>query len=388
MGTEILKADSLPTIDTSQAMPKTLGDDYGEMIENVNGFAQVFPEHKFLIIEALRQRGWVVGMTGDGVNDAPALKRADVGIAVEGATDTAAAAADIVLTAPGLSVMIDAIVISREIFQRIKNYLVYRVAVTFQLLMFFTLSVFVFRPRRFGFDDNDVQGGPLPEFFNLPVLPLVIIVILNDFAIISIAYDNVDASAIPEKWTLKVVFTVAVWLGMVAVGSQMLFLSLLMNGKKETSGFFSKFSYGQILTAMWLVLSLLDFMTVFSARVSSGFFFSRKPGKPLVMAALLAMGLSTVLAADWPFNDAPGATGLDMKSLSGTQIVVIWLYCTLCFLVQDSSKNVVYRVLLYFDFEGIRTAEELRVKRAKALRHDEGADEKSRGLSSPLLAQG
>ena len=83
-----------------------------------DGFAQVFPEHKFLIVEALRQRGWSVGMTGDGVNDAPALKKADVGIAVEGATDAARAAADLVLTAPGLSVIVDAIVISRCIFQR------------------------------------------------------------------------------------------------------------------------------------------------------------------------------------------------------------------------------------------------------------------------------
>jgi H+-transporting ATPase len=372
MGTEILKADSLPTLDTSKPMPKTLGDDYGEMIENVNGFAQVFPEHKFLIIEALRQRGWVVGMTGDGVNDAPALKRADVGIAVEGATDTAAAAADIVLTAPGLSVMIDAIVISREIFQRIKNYLVYRVAVTYQLLMFFTLCVFAFRPHHYGFTDDDVKpnDAELPDFFNLPVLALVIVVILNDFAIISIAYDHVSASAIPETWTLKVVFAVAVWIGTVAVCGQMTFLSILMNAHVEGGcdnkdcGFFADFTYGQIMTAIWLVLSLLDFFSVFSARCASGFFFSRKPGTPLVCAAIFAMVLSTILAAQWPFNGAPGATGLSMESLNSKQIAFIWAYCIGWFLAQDFTKYFFYQVLLSYDFEGIRTSEELRAERA------------------------
>ena len=276
MGTDILRADALPTLDPSQPLPKTLGEDYGEMIEGVSGFAQVFPEHKFLIIEALRQRGWVVGMTGDGVNDAPALKRADVGIAVEGATDTACAAADIVLTAPGLSVMIDAIVIAREIFQRIKNYLVYRVAVTFQLLMFFTLCIFFFEPAKFGFTDDDVKGDHLPDFFNLPVLALVLIVILNDFAIISIAYDYVEASSIPETWTLKVVFTMACWVGTVAVIGQMSMVGMLLNAHKNgDEGFLGSFSYGQIMTAVWLTLSLLDFLSVMSSRVAAGFFFSR-----------------------------------------------------------------------------------------------------------------
>merc|ERR1719390_206049 len=126
---------------------RNLGANYGGLVENADGFAQVYPDHKFTIIEILRQRGWVVGMTGDGVNDAPALKKADVGIAVEGATDAARAASDLVLTAPGLSVIVDAIVISRCIFQRMKNYVIYRVACTFQLLLFFFFAVFSFHPR-------------------------------------------------------------------------------------------------------------------------------------------------------------------------------------------------------------------------------------------------
>ena len=99
-----------------------------KLCEDVDGFAEVYPEHKFRIVELLQMAGHTVGMTGDGVNDAPALKKAQIGIAVEGATDAAVAAADIVLTEPGLSVIIDAIWLSRKIFQRMKNYLTYRVA--------------------------------------------------------------------------------------------------------------------------------------------------------------------------------------------------------------------------------------------------------------------
>jgi len=368
MGTDILKADALPMVDTTKAMPKTLGAEYGEMIENVSGFAQVFPEHKFLIIEALRQRGWVVGMTGDGVNDAPALKRADVGIAVQGATDTAAAAADIVLTAPGLSVMIDAIMISREIFSRIKNYLVYRVAVTTQLLMFFFLCIFSYNPADYGFKDHDAKGGDLPDYFNLPTLSLVLIVILNDFAIISIAYDYVEASVIPETWNLKVVFSIAAWLGGVAVAAQMTMLNILLANHDETGeddSFLAKFSYGQIQMAMWLTLSLLDFLSLFAARCADGFFFTRKLGPPLGAAAVFAMAVSTLLSAVWPFN--PVSEGIRMESLDAGQIGFIWAYCLGWFLVQDVSKWVVYRIMLHTDFDGIRSAEELRAKRAEAL---------------------
>jgi H+-transporting ATPase len=141
MGTNILGAEGLPSLNEDGSMPKNLGETLGKKALGVNGFAQVFPEHKFLIVEALRQLGCSVGMTGDGVNDAPALKKADVGIAVQGATDAARASADIILTAPGLSVVIEAIIISRQIFTRVKNFVIYRVACTLQLLFFFFIAV-------------------------------------------------------------------------------------------------------------------------------------------------------------------------------------------------------------------------------------------------------
>jgi H+-transporting ATPase len=140
----------------------------------------VYPEHKFLIVEALRQAGFACGMTGDGVNDAPALKRADIGIAVEGSTDAARAAADIVLTQPGLGVVVEAIVIARMIFQRIKNFINYRIAATLQLLTFFFIAVFVFDPSVYwGHHASSRVETKWPEFFSLPVLMLMLITLVR-----------------------------------------------------------------------------------------------------------------------------------------------------------------------------------------------------------------
>jgi H+-transporting ATPase len=184
MGDNINSAEGLPLLDPeTKAKPDNLGRDYGDLCLGSDGFAQVFPEHKYLIVECLRELGYKVGMTGDGVNDAPALKRADVGIAVAGATDAARAAADIVLTDDGLSTIIKGIVISRCIFVRIKNFITYRVAATLQLLVFFFIAVFVFKPNEYqpadgtpGYDKKD----DWPNFFSMPVLLLMLITLLND----------------------------------------------------------------------------------------------------------------------------------------------------------------------------------------------------------------
>ena len=149
---------------------------------------------KFLIVEVLQKANHIVGMTGDGVNDAPALKKADIGIAVQGCTDAARAAADIVLTSPGLSTIVDGILLSRQIFQRMKNYCVYRISCTIWILFFFAISICLYD-------------------FQIPVFVIVLISLINDGTIITIAYDNVLTSRLPESWDLPCVCGVAVALG-------------------------------------------------------------------------------------------------------------------------------------------------------------------------------
>merc|ERR1719343_804156 len=173
LGTLIENTQNLPSLSIEEMRAGVDLRKYGAQFELVDGFAQVFPEHKYLIVEALRQQGHLVGMTGDGVNDAPALKRADVGIAVCGATSAAQAASDIVLTQPGLSTIVSALFTSRKIFQRMKNFVIYRVACTQQLLLFFFFScVFI--------DPDKVSCGWGQTYFTIPVVALVSITILND----------------------------------------------------------------------------------------------------------------------------------------------------------------------------------------------------------------
>ena len=403
MGDNIADAQGLPTIQPGQAPPKTLGRDYGERIEASDGFAQVFPEHKFLIVEALRQRGWSVGMTGDGVNDAPALKKADVGIAVEGATDAARAAADLVLTAPGLSVIVDAIVIARCIFQRMKNYVIYRVSCTLQILLFFFFAVFAFHPQSYdeyniakfgaqkyaetqsvshqpyGFRMTEAERGlDIPANFNLPVIALVVIVILNDATIISIAYDHVYPSQLPERWNLPVLFVVAGWIGCVACISSLLLLHMALSSEDPDS-FIRLFcsqslSYGQVVAMMYLKISLSDWWTIFAAR-TQGPFWSRKPSRIVFAAATLATLVSTLFSVVWPFqhiefsqekwlhreeqNDAQ-LVGLEFE-----HVLFTWAYTLVFFLLQDAFKVLCYKLLYAFDVRGIRSEAEANEERVR-----------------------
>ena len=181
MGTDILDATGLGDVKKQETAQ------VAESIEKADGFAQVFPEHKFHIVDVLQKRGHIVGMTGDGVNDAPALKKADCGIAVSSATDAARAAAAIVLLTPGLSVIIDAIKESRKIFQRMNSYAIYRIAETLRVLFFMTLAILIF------------------NFYPLTAVMIVMLALLNDGAILSIAYDNVHYKNQPEGWNMRMV---------------------------------------------------------------------------------------------------------------------------------------------------------------------------------------
>ena len=191
--------ESLSSGRTSSSPIRFSGKDgAGEQLSRIiaaDGFARVFPEHKFKIVKALQGAGHIVGMTGDGVNDAPALKQADVGIAVSGATDAARAAADLVLTAPGLSVITTAIEEARRIFERMNSYAIYRIAETMRLLLFMTASILIF------------------NFYPVTAIMVVLLALLNDLPIMMIAYDNAPFAPRPVRWDMARVLTIASVLG-------------------------------------------------------------------------------------------------------------------------------------------------------------------------------
>jgi H+-transporting ATPase len=302
MGTNILDADSLG----DEKRQKTTA--VGTAIEKADGFAQVFPEHKFRIVEVLQHRDHIVGMTGDGVNDAPALKKADCGIAVSGATDAARAAAAIVLMTPGLSVIIDAIKESRKIFQRMNSYAIYRIAETLRVLLFMTLAILIF------------------NFYPLTAVMIVMLALLNDGAILSIAYDNVHYKDEPESWNMRVVLGVATVLGVVG--------PIAAFGLFYIGAHVFHFDRPHLQTMMYLMLSVAGHLTIFQTR-TRGPFWSIRPARILWMAVLGTQILATLIAV----------YGLFMTPLGWGWALFVWGYAMAWFLLTDPVKLLAYRML-------------------------------------------
>jgi H+-transporting ATPase len=360
-------ADGLPVLDAhTKKPPPHLARDYGDYIRRGHGFAQVFPEHKFLIVQTLREMGFKTGMTGDGVNDAPALKRADVGIAVAGATDAARAASDIVLTQEGLSTIIEGLIVSRCIFQRMKNFITYRIAATLQLLVFFFIAVLSMKPAAFMPPDHAAIAsfGPdgWPSYFKLPVLMLMLITLLNDGTLISVGYDHVQPSRLPNVWNVPVLFAVSSVLAAVALFSSLIMLYLCLSSWEPRSLLarwgLGELTYGQITTAMYLKVSISDFLTLFSARTHDGFFWSSAPSPILVGAASVSLLLSTLLACFWPKStvDEQEVDGLANDGAHPSLAVFVWLYCLVWWLIQDAAKVLLYRWMQAYNVLGINDA--------------------------------
>merc|ERR1712118_615673 len=349
MGGIIQTAEGLPLLDKeTKAKPGNLGRDYGDKFLAADGFAQTYPEHKYLIVEGLREIGYRVGMTGDGVNDSPALKRADVGIAVFGATDAAKAAADIVLTTPGLSTIVEGILISRRIWCRVRSFLTYRIAATLQLLCFFFIAVFAYRPNEYM--PKDWQKDPefmdtqeWPPFFHMPVLMLMLITLLNDGTLITIGYDLAVAPRTPPIWNMPFLFSMAFVQSFVAMISSVNLLHILLHSWDQGSMMrqlgLGGISYGKITSSIYLKVSVSDFLTLFSARAGGDWFFMVKPAAILMIGAMIALSCSTCAAMFWPksYPDGIQTEGL-IKSKPYMLEVFVWCWSLGWWLVEDAAK--------------------------------------------------
>jgi H+-transporting ATPase len=278
------------------------------VVEKAEGFAEVFPEHKYRIVDLLQREGHIVGMTGDGVNDAPALKKANAGIAVEGATDAAKSAADLVLTKPGLSVIIDAIKESRKIFQRMTNYGTYRIAETVRVLLFMTASIVIF------------------QFYPVTALMLVLLALLNDLPIMTIAYDNVKYSDRPEKWDMRTLLGIATFLGIIGVFSTfgILYIGLVVLNLDPLV----------LQSFIYLKLSVAGHLTVFVAR-TKGPFWSVKPAKPLLLAVIVTQLVATLITV----------YGILLPAMGWGLALLVWGYALALFVITDFAKVRLYRLL-------------------------------------------
>ncbi|XP_030541325.1 plasma membrane ATPase 4 [Rhodamnia argentea] len=293
-----------------------------ELIEKADGFAGVFPEHKYEIVKKLQERKHICGMTGDGVNDAPALKKADIGIAVADATDAARGASDIVLTEPGLSVIISAVLTSRAIFQRMKNYTIYAVSITIRIVFGFMFIALIWK-------------------FDFAPFMVLIIAILNDGTIMTISKDRVKPSPQPDSWKLKEIFATGIVLG----GYLALMTVIFFWAMRDTEFFSDKFNVKSIrhspeemMAALYLQVSIVSQALIFVTR-SRSWSFVERPGLLLVSAFVVAQLVATLIAvyANWGFARIKGA-GWGWAG-------VIWLYSLVTYIPLDVLKFAIRYIL-------------------------------------------
>lgn len=293
-----------------------------ELIEKADGFAGVFPEHKYEIVKRLQARKHICGMTGDGVNDAPALKKADIGIAVADATDAARSASDIVLTEPGLSVIVSAVLTSRSIFQRMKNYTIYAVSITIRIVLGFMLLALIWH-------------------FDFPPFMVLIIAILNDGTIMTISKDRVKPSPHPDSWKLAEIFTTGI-----VLGSYLAMMTVIFFWAAYKTDFFPRVfgvstlekwahdDFRKLASAIYLQVSVISQALIFVTRARS-WSFVELPGLLLITAFIIAQLIATLIAvyANWGFAAIEG--------IGWGWAGVIWLYNLVCYIPLDIIKFII-----------------------------------------------
>jgi H+-transporting ATPase len=278
-------------------------------VEAADGFAQVFPEHKFHIVEALQSLGHIVGMTGDGANDAPALKQADAGIAVSGATDAARSAAALVLTAPGLSVIVRAVEEARRIFERMNSYAIYRITETIRIMFFVVLAMIVF------------------NFYPITTIMIILLALLNDLPIMTIAYDNTRLEPKPVRWEMRRILSVSMTLGLIGVAETF--------GLLVIAELVLKLDEAQVQSLIYLKLAVAGHLTLLVARTRRPFLFRPHPAPVLLMAILATQATAALIVG----------FGVLVVAIPWSYVGLVWGYCLVWVFLEDWAKLAVYRHL-------------------------------------------
>jgi H+-transporting ATPase len=280
-----------------------------ELIRSADIFAEVVPEDKYRIVDTLQKGGHMVAMTGDGVNDAPALKKADCGIAVSAATDAARAAADIILTAPGLGVINEAVKQARMTFERMKSYATFRIAETLRIILFMTLSIVLF------------------NFYPVTAVMIIILALLNDIPIMAIAYDNAPIDEKPVSWKMREMLTIATVLGLAGVTSSILFFFILEE---------LRFPLALVQPMMFVKLDVAGHSTIYLTRSGERHFWTRPfPSLKLFIPAFATRITGTLIAV----------YGVFMAPIGWKYAALIWLYATVWFVFNNFVKVGVYKLL-------------------------------------------
>ena len=286
-----------------------------DLILGADGFAQVLPKDKREVVLVLRNTyDLVVGMTGDGVNDAPALSAAQCGIAVDDATDAAKKAAAIVLTTPGLSAIYDAVVESRRIFRKLKSYVTYRFGATIQIVIVLTLLILI-------------SNCPINSLF------VIILALFNDITMLPIAYDNQQASATPENPQVYKLIILSLCLGVM----ETIFSMIFAYGADESSIFQSDLDVKSCSTSaqagIWLQIFIAAELLIFSARAPGHMYFAIRPSPYLVASVLAGCIVASIMAA----------SSETFGKLPTEDIALIWLYDIICLAFIDLLKVTILR---------------------------------------------
>ena len=301
-----------------------------KIIEEASGFAEVFPEDKYFIVDELQKADHIVGMTGDGVNDAPALRKADVGIAVSGATDAARASADIVLLSSGLRVIVDAIKEARITFERMKSYTIFRIAETMRIILFMTLAIVIF------------------NFYPITALMIIILALLNDIPILAIAYDNTKIEKKPVRWDMKEMLVLSSWLGIAGVLSSFAIFYITMvylKAHPETAVFLPDVPnwinindetnwLGFVQSLFFAKMVVAGHGTIYNTRIDNWFFKKPYPSLILFLATFSTRVIGTIISV-YGF-------GL-ITPIGWDWAIFMWIYALTWFVFNDFVKILVLR---------------------------------------------